>query len=54
MTKPFGFKAQEKFRGDLMGKQMHGSVAKKVRRVKGESYQKGTTLVRFAAGTNEC
>ena len=54
MTKPFGFKAQEKFRGDLMGKQIHGIVAKKVRRVKGESYQKGTTLVRFAAGTNEC
>ena len=49
MTKPFGLKAQEKFRGDLMGKQMHGIVAKKVRRVKGESYQKGTKLVRFTA-----
>ena len=37
-----------------MGKQMHGSVAKKVRLVKGESYQKGTILVRFVAGTKEC
>ena len=51
LTKPFGLKAQEKFRGDLMGKQMHGSVEKKIRRVKGESYHKVTTLVRLAAGT---
>ena len=46
LTKPFGLKAQEKFRGALMGKQMHGSVAKKVRRVKGESYQMGTSDTR--------
>ena len=35
LTKPFGLKVQEKFRGDLMGKQMHGTVEKKVRQVKG-------------------
>ena len=54
LTKPFGLKAQEKFRGDLMGKQMHGIVAKKVRQIKGESYQKGTRLVTFDADTKEC
>ena len=54
LTKPFGLKAQDKFHRDLMGKQMHGSVEKKVRRVKGESYQMGTKIVRFAADTTEC
>ena len=53
LTKPFAKKAMDKFRGDMMGKQMYGLVEKKVRRVKGDTYVEGTTLVRFAYGTKE-
>ena len=53
LTKPFGKKAMDKFRGDMMGKQMYGLVEKRVQRIKGESYVRGTTLVRFDSGVKE-
>jgi hypothetical protein len=43
----------DKFRGDMMGKQMYGLVEKRVQRIKGESYVRGTTLVRFDSGVKE-
>ena len=38
LTKPFGPKAMEKFRQDMMGTQMHGVVPRKIRRLNGGSW----------------